>query len=70
MDKEKQIKLQSALIEVGKEVEAIKETPGYVDMRTELALLGASEDEGDMKSMRKHGRKLAAMVIKFMTDKL
>jgi len=70
MDKETKIKLQSALIEVGKEAEAMKETPGYTDMEIQLVCFRSSVNEGDTRGMRKHLRKLAAMGIKFMTEKL
>jgi hypothetical protein len=63
-------KLQSALIETGKEVEAIIETPVISDMETQLYLLKIASRNGTMKQMRRAARRLSALVIKFMIEKL
>ena len=63
-------KLQSALIETGKEVEAIKETPYLIDMDDKFELLKTAIMSDDMRMMRKYGREMSAMVIKFMVERL
>lgn len=64
-----QSKLQTALIETGKEVEALN-MPGMPELEAEFNLFKAAEQKGDMKGMRKHGRRLAALVVKVMVERL
>jgi hypothetical protein len=63
-------KLQSALIETGKEVEGIKGTPSITDMDDKFEQFKIAAIHNDMRKMRKYGRQMAAMVIKFMIEKL
>jgi hypothetical protein len=63
-------KLQDALIEIGKEVEAMKETPAFTEIIIDQAKLNIAIHDGDMKGMRKHGRRLCALVTKMMVDEL
>ena len=67
MDKSK---LHEALIETGKEIEAMEETPSIPEMEAELYRLKSANLNGDMKLMRRAGRRLGALVIKFMIEKL
>lgn len=64
------IKLQTALIEIGKEAQAIKEMSGIPDIEAQLYLFKTAHQNGDLKAMRKAGRRLAALTTKFMIDKL
>jgi hypothetical protein len=63
-------KLQSALIETGKEVEAMKETPEITEIETAFYQLETANYNNDMKQMRKACRRLAALATKFMIEKL
>jgi len=63
-------KLQSALIETGKEAEAMKEVPRLSEMDTELANFKSAVYLDDLIGQRRHGRKLTAMLTKFMIEKL
>jgi hypothetical protein len=63
-------KLQTALIETGKEIEALKETPGLATIQDQCIELQVAMKKENMKATRKEGRKLCAMVIKYMIEKL
>jgi hypothetical protein len=63
-------KLQTALIETGKEVEAMKETPGEAQIHICFLCFSLAIKENNMKDMHRYGRKLAALVLKFMIEKL
>ena len=63
-------KLQSALIEVGHEVEDMKNTPDLSDLEATLKALKFAEQLNDMVGMRRYSRQLAARVVKWMVEKL
>lgn len=63
-------KLHTALIETGKEVESMVETPDIADMEDQFRRFKAVAQVNDMKAMRKYGRRLSAMVVKWMVEKL
>lgn len=63
-------KLQTALIETGKEVDAMKDTPDLSVIQDKFIELQMAMKADNMKAIRKHGRKLCAQVIKFMIEKL
>lgn len=62
-----QLKLQTALIEIGKEANKITPTPSDIDHCH--AKLQETITKGDMKSQRKYGRMLAAMVVRWMVER-
>lgn len=66
----KKIKIQTALIEQGKEVEEMEATPDTAEMQLSLDGLKTAVQLKDMKGMRVYARKLAAQSTKFMIDKL
>lgn len=69
MTKQK-IKLQTALIEQGKEVESMDATPDAEAMQISLDCLKTAMQLKDMRGMRVYARKLAAQSTKFQIDKL
>lgn len=67
---EQKIKLQTALIEQGKEVEAMDITPSIEHLEVTYNNLKFAMQQNDMADMRLFGRRLTAQVTKFMVDKL
>lgn len=67
-----QRKLQSALIDTGKAVEAMKgqPTPDEGDLILTLHWLQNAMQKNDMRAMRKHARELGAMVVKLQVERL
>ena len=65
-----QRKLQSALIETGREVESMKDTPDISDLEATFKALKLAADQNDMVGMRRYGRQLAARVVKWMVERL
>lgn len=65
-----QIKLQTALIEIGKEAEKLKGTPTASNMAKALIQLDKAIQAGDLVKIRRHSRELCAMVVKMMVEKL
>jgi hypothetical protein len=63
-------KLQSALIDTGKEVEAIAKTPTLAELEGNFERLKIAIQTNDMRKMRSYGRHMAAMIIKMMIEKL
>jgi hypothetical protein len=63
-------KLQTALIEQGKEVEKMNYTPDQEAFDLTLKNLKFAIQNNDMEDQRLYGRKLCAQVTKFMLDKL
>ena len=64
------IKLQDALIEIGKEVETIKQAPTPDDIVEAQISFNLAVEKGDMVAMRHHGRRLCALVTKMMVEEL
>lgn len=62
-------KLQDILIEAGMEAEKTKTVPFMGDIESEHEKFIKAMAREDLRSMRKHGIKLIAMVIKGVTDK-
>jgi hypothetical protein len=69
MTKQKR-KLQTALIETGKEVEGMKQIPSLAEMEDRFERFKIAIQNDDMKKMRLFGRQLSSMVTKFMIEKL
>lgn len=63
-------KLHTSLIETGREVEGMKQTPDLADMEMTFQALKFAMNLKDMQGMRRYGRQLAARVTKFMIEKL
>jgi hypothetical protein len=63
-------KLQSALIETGKEVEAIAKAPALPELEDNFERLRIAIQSNDVRKMRSYGRHMAAMIIKMMIEKL
>lgn len=63
-------KLKSALIEIGKEVESIEETPELASLELAFENLKCAMKVNDMQDMRRYCRRLSAKIIKLMVDKL
>jgi hypothetical protein len=62
-----QLKLQTALIEIGKEANKITPTDSDIDhCHTKLQ---EAITKGDIRGQRKYGRMLAAMVVKWMVER-
>jgi hypothetical protein len=61
-------KLHTALIEIGKEVEGMKQVPGADDIHAACATFKMAIHEDNMKEMRTYGRKLTSLLIKFMIE--
>lgn len=64
------VKLQTALFEIGKDVDKMKVTPWLSDIEKEYELLMKAMATNDNLAIRKHGRRLAALTTKYMIDKL
>ena len=62
-----QLKLQTALIEIGKEANTI--TPTQPDIDHCHSKLQEAISKGDLRGQRKYGRMLAAMVVKWMVER-
>jgi hypothetical protein len=62
-----QLKLQTFLIEVGKQSENI--TPSLADMETIFAKFKTAIEKEDIKGQVKYGRELAAMVSKWVVER-
>lgn len=67
---EYQGKLKAGLIEVGKEVEKIKNTPTEEQLELTLKNLSFAIQQNDMSDMYLFCRKLAAQALRFMVDEL
>lgn len=63
-------KLQTALIQAGKEVEAIKDTPSLAEMEDKFERFKIAIQSNDMRKMRLYGRQMTAHITRFMIDKL
>jgi hypothetical protein len=62
-----QLKLQTFLIEIGKQSENI--TPSLADMESTFARLKTAIEKEDIKGQVKYGRILAAMVSKWVVER-
>jgi hypothetical protein len=62
-----QLKLQTFLIEIGKQSENI--TPSLTEMETTFAKLKAAIEKDDVRGQVKYGRLLAAMVSKWCVER-
>jgi len=69
MEQEKVNKLQTALIETGKEVERIP-VPTLEVMQNEFADFKEAVIEGRTRDIRYRGRRVAAMITKYLIEKL
>lgn len=69
-ERKQESKLQTALIEQGKEVEAMDITPDIEHLEVTFNNLKFAMQQNDMSDMRLFGRRLTAQVTKFMVDKL
>lgn len=67
---EYQSKIQSGLIEIGKEAEKIKKTPSKEQLELTLKNLTFAMEQKDMSDMYLFCRKLAAQTLRFMVDEL
>lgn len=63
-------KLGSALIEQGREVEAMEGTPDIEQMELTFQCLKTAIQLNNMQDQRLFGRRLAAQVTKFIVEKL
>jgi hypothetical protein len=63
-------KLQTALIEAGKEAEAIRDTPSLAEMEDKFERLKTAILSNDMRKMRLYGRQMTAYITRFMIDRL
>jgi hypothetical protein len=63
-------KLQDVLIEIGTEVEAMKQTPSIDDIVEAQISFNLAVEKGDMKGMRRHGRRLCTLVTKVVVVEL
>lgn len=63
-------KIRSALIEQGREVEAMESAPGIEQMELTFECLKAAMQLNNMPDQRLFARKMAAQLTKFMVVKL
>lgn len=63
-------KLQDILIEAGREADKTKTVPFMWEIESEQEMFIKAMAKEDLRGMRKHGTKLAALVIKVMVEKL
>lgn len=63
-------KLETALIEVGKRVDKIKNTPQLRNIDEVYKEFYYSVMEDEMKNIKKNGIELLALIAKYMIDKL
>jgi hypothetical protein len=63
-------KTRQILREIGHEVEAMKETPAIDDIIDEQVKFNLAVEKGDMKGMRRHGRRLCTLVTKMVVEEL
>lgn len=64
------IKLQTVLIEQGKEVEAMKHSPTLAEMEDRFEQFKIAIQSNDMRRQRIYGRQLTAMVTKYIIENL
>lgn len=63
-------KIQSTLIEIGKEVEAMEDAPAVEQMELTLKCLTSAIQLKNMPDQRLFARKMAAQLTKFMVQNL
>jgi hypothetical protein len=63
-------KLQSALIETGKEVEGMKQVPSLAEMEDRFERFKIAIQTEDLKKQRLYGQQMAAVITKYLIEKL